>query len=459
MFYFRQEEIGILNKFYKSSSAKALAIYGRRRIGKTELIRNYINNINTNSSIYFQCTSLDYDICLNDFISQIKHYYLYDDTLATLKTFRDVFSYISKIQTKKYVFIIDEFPFLCKKNDSVQVEFQWIIDNCLNANKLILLGSNMSFMIKAINNNESPLYGRFDEIIEIRPFTFNEVHSLFKKYEDSIKVYALTGGIALYVMYFYEYDSIEEAIDDLFFNANSRLLNEGSIILSQELKQISTYVSIIRCIGTSSKDSGAIARTCNLDQRAVFTYINKLIDMDIISVINNPLSNKKYDKRFIIKDLFFRFYYSFIDPNVSLIISIGKKSKQYILDEKFDTYLGYVYEEIIRNSLFFLGSIKELPFVPKVIGKWWGNVKNDGNYIESEVDIIGYDNKNILIGECKYKNKLIGIKELENLINKAKYINTGNRKVYYLLASKKGFTTELLNNKEDTILIKEDVVI
>ena len=458
MFYFRENEIDKLNKFYNSSNTKAMAIYGRRRIGKTELIRNYVNFINPNKSIYFQCTSIDYDICLNDFISQIKHYFNRDEVLYSLHSFKDVFVYLSKTDYSKYVFIIDEFPFLCKKNDSVETEFQWIIDNCLSGNKLILLGSNLSFMRKAIINNESPLYGRFDEILQIRAFTFNEVNKLFSSFEDSVLVYALTGGVAQYVMYFKEYKNVEDAINNLYFNANARLINEGHNILTQELKQTSTYVSIIRCIGTSIKDSGTIAKMCNLDQRAIFTYIDKLIDMEIISVVKNPLSNKKYDKRFMIKDLFFRFYYSFLDPNISLIVSIGEKSKEFILDDRFDTYLGYVYENIISNSLYELAINKQIPFMPKNIGKWWGNVKVDDKYVETEVDVVAYDNESIIIGECKYKNKLIGLKEYEALVNKSEYINTNNKKIYYLLASKKGFTKETINTN-NLILIKENKVI
>lgn len=92
------------------------------------------------------------------------------------------------------------FPFLAKKDENVPVEFQWIIDHGLGSIKLILLGSNLSFMKKQIGNREAPLYGRFDEIMEVRPFTFSQVRSLFPSRDDAMMVYSLTGGVAQYVM-------------------------------------------------------------------------------------------------------------------------------------------------------------------------------------------------------------------------------------------------------------------
>ena len=455
MFFFRDNETKTLNRFYNSKNAKAMAIFGRRRIGKTELIKNYVFHVNPDKSIYYQCTCTDYNICLNDFISQIKHYYDKDEILYSLKTFKDVFKYISKTSKKKYAFIIDEFPYLCKNNSDAATEFQWIIDNCLDGTKLILLGSSMSFMKNQINNSESPLYGRFDEIIEVNPFTFNEVLKIFPKFEDAINVYAVTGGIPMYVMYFKEYRNVDLALDSLLFNDNGRLFNESNNILMQELRQISTYVSIIRCIGTSEKDSGAIAKLCHLDHRAVFTYLNTLIDLGILRSVENTFSKKKYDKKYEVKDFFFKFYYSFINPNISLIVSLNSKARNYILDDSYKTYLGRIYEQIIRESLFEYALNRDIPFMPKVVNKWWGNIKKDNSYIESEVDVIAYDAHNVIVGECKYKNKMVGINEYNLLMSKANNINVGDRKIYYLLASKSGFSKDILNLKDNNLILIE----
>ena len=173
-FYFREKEISILNNFLKSKNQKALAIYGRRRTGKTELILQVLNKNKSNMK-YYQVSNNDYNAALYDFKNIFEH----DDILDSLNTFKDVFTYLNK--TQKITIIIDEFPFLAKKREGITTEFQWIIDHALDNIKLILIGSNRSFMKGQIEDSNSPLYGRFDVIINLLPFSFNEVNKLFKK--------------------------------------------------------------------------------------------------------------------------------------------------------------------------------------------------------------------------------------------------------------------------------------
>ena len=201
-FYFREEELNKLQNFYSNEKQKSMAIFGRRRIGKSELILHFIRNLN--NAYYYQVNSLDYDASLNDFKNVIKNNEI-DSILDSLNNFKDVFSYISN---KNLFIIIDEFPFLAKKNEGISLEFQSIIDHFLGNNKLVLLGSNQSFMKSQIEDNSSPLYGRFDEILHLLPFSFNEVNQLFLNNDDAMNVYALTGGIVQYVMFFMNYSSL-----------------------------------------------------------------------------------------------------------------------------------------------------------------------------------------------------------------------------------------------------------
>ena len=182
-------------------------------------------------------------------------------------------------------------------------------------------------------------------------------------------------------------------------------------------------------------------------------YLKKLEELDIVKVVENPFSNKKQDKRYKISDMLFRFHYTFIEPNVSIITAIGMQSKEYILNTQFNEYLGFVYEEVIKQNCFQYGIDHILPFVPLHVEKWWGNIKKENQWIESEIDLIAYNNEEIILGECKYKNKEVGLKELDSLKLKSQFINTKKRKIHYLLASKNGFTDELKTISQDIILI------
>lgn len=453
MFYFREQELLTLQNFCSNVSSKAMAVYGRRRTGKTEFITHYMDLHATDRILYYQCTSYDYNTCLKDFTGILKLYYSGDTILDSLQTFRDVFTYISR-DRKIDLIVIDEFPFLCKKKKDTVTEFQWIIDHGLNGIKLILMGSNRSFMKHQVSDRESPLYGRFDEILEIRPFTFDEVWQLFPDFDDAVQVYGETGGVAQYVMFFKNYPSVDKAVRHLYFNRNGRLFQESANYLLQEFKDPTVYANILRAIGSSEKDSGQIASKCGLESRAVFAYLKKLEELEIIGVAANPLSSKDRGARYRIIDRLLRFHFTFVEPNISMIAAVGERCADYILKNQLNEYLGFVYEEIIQEKCFSYALTGKIPFMPQTVGKWWGNVMDQGRWHESEVDVIAFDTSHIIIGECKYREKKIGLKELELLKGKSRYIPVQNRTVYYLLASRAGFTNDLPETS-DVILIEK----
>ena len=328
--HFREKEIEKINGFLNTNNKKAMAIYGRRRISKTELVLHTIHNINF-KAYYYQVSSPDYKTSLMDFKNVLN---INDSVLDSLNTFKDTFIYLSKILEEKTIIIIDEFPFLAKRNEGIGMEFQYIIDHCLGKIKLVLLGSNKSFMKAQIENDNSPLYGRFDEIINLLPFSFKEILTLFDSPKDAINVYALTGGVAQYVMYFKDYKTVDKAIDELYFNRLGRLFLEGTNILNQEVKDSTNYNLILRAIGSSYKSAGDIANKIKMDTRAIYSYLTRLIELGFINEVSNFVKSK--EKRYYISDLYLRFSYTFIEPNISMITSLGHLSKEYILNERYN---------------------------------------------------------------------------------------------------------------------------
>ncbi|MBR2765655.1 MAG: ATP-binding protein [Blautia sp.] len=454
MLYFRNRETEELADFSKHPRYKAMAVYGRRRVGKTALILDFYEKDHGKQMVYFQCTSMDYAACLHDFVSVLSVYNsLLESLLRPYTTFRDVFLFLSSTQLQHpMLIVIDEFPFLAKRDENVAVEFQWIIDHALRDMKLILMGSSISFMRRQIREEQSPLYGRFDVIQEILPFTFSEVHELFPDFEDAMEVYAQTGGVAQYVMFFLDYSSVRRASESLLFNRTGRLFLEAPNLLMQEVRDMTTYVSILRVIGCSEKDSGKIAKQSGIEQRNVYPYLNRLIDLGIVSLIDNPLSGKK-EHRYRISDPFFRFYYTFLEPNVSLISTLREKSRDIILNEQYHEFLGFVYEDVIRSGCFQFALEGRLPFFPRTVGKWWGQFKKEGVGKETEIDMIAFDDQHLILGECKYRSKAMGMQELNLLMMKAQFVPAKGRELYYLLASKAGFTEDILSLKDPHVIL------
>ena len=141
MFYFRDEEFRHLDQFLNRPGAKAMAVYGKRRTGKTRLLTEYISKGHGKYTfLYYQCTSYDYQTCLKDFLAVAMCLFPKDIFLSSMPSFREAISLLSQIHPENLCIIIDEFPFLAKKNESAPVEFQWLIDHGLGADKLILSG-------------------------------------------------------------------------------------------------------------------------------------------------------------------------------------------------------------------------------------------------------------------------------------------------------------------------------
>ena len=458
MLYFRDEEKGYLRKFAESPTDKALAVYGRRRTGKTSLIIDFYHSFQeANQCFYYQCTSLDYSVCLKDFTEVLRPAFPNNSILERLASFREIFQYLTQLGVTGKIFIIDEFPFLARRNENVPTEFQWIIDHGLGGNKLVLLGSSLSFMKRQIGDREAPLYGRFSRAIEIFPFSFREVHELFPIFEDAVAVYARTGGVAQYVMMYRNYASVEEADADLFFHPLGPLFQEAENLLMQEVREVTTYMSILRAIGSGEKESGQIAERCRMDPRAVFPYLARLIDLQMIAVQENPLSARQKTKRYFISDLLYRFHFTFIEPRISLITTLHEKAIPYILDHHYSEYLGFVYESVIRSQCFDYGLRGIFPFMPHTVGKWWGSIQEEGEWKESEADVIAFDDHHLVIGECKYRTKAMGSSELEALKLKGQFIPARGRELFYLLASKNGFTEEIKHLQDPRVILIDQI--
>ncbi len=454
MFYFREEELQRLARFCQQPDTKAMAVYGRRRAGKTRLLTEFMEQHRGSLAfLYFQCTSYDYGTCLSDFQSIAGEMFPEERLIRNAASFRDIIDYLTRICSDPLCIIIDEFPFLAKRKEDVIAEFQWIIDHGLHGQRLILTGSNRSFMAHQIQQYESPLYGRFDEIIEVKPFTFQQIRVLFPNPDDAMQVFSMTGGVAQYVRFFQQYPSVSEAASSLFFRPDGRLFQEASNMLMQELRDTTTYERILRALGSRSKTAAQIASLAGLDSKGIFTYLNRLAELDVIAPVLNPLTREKRNQRYRIKDLLFRFHYTFIEPHVSMINAIREQSMQHILTDRYQEYLGIVYEDIIRENCFQYALDGRLPFLPETVGSWWGNIQENGNWKESEIDVVALDHHHLLLGECKYRSKRIGMNEYLYLQTKSAFVPAQDREIYYLLASRSGFTDEMKNYKDPHLIL------
>ena len=448
MFINRQKELQLLKEEYSSNDFRFTVIYGRRRVGKTTLLKEYISS---KPYIYFLVTLESLPTILQRFQNLVADFL--EDTFLKeieLKSFEQIFSYLTKQNlSQKIVIVIDEFQYLGKLDKSIPSQFQYIIDELLkNKNiHLVLCGSIISMMYEQTLSYNSPLYGRRTSSIKLDALKFEYLSSFFptKNEIELIELYTVLYGVPKYLELFKESDTIFEAIERNILDKNAFLYEEPRFILQNEVNEPMTYFTILETIANGEHKLGNIAGRLNKNVQNITSFISKLIELEIIYKdvpITEKLPNKSKKGLYFIKDNFFRFWFSYVLPYKSQL-EIGNTSYAMVkIKENFSGFVAKIYEDLaVEYTLKNYSLLKS--------GRWWNK--------DEEIDVVGVGENFLLVGECKYSNKKVGIDILEQLEAKSKKIELNLPIKNYLLFSKSGFTQDLLKiekERRDVILIE-----
>jgi AAA+ ATPase superfamily predicted ATPase len=465
MFYFRDAELARLKKIYDSPTKSAIAIYGRPRTGKSALILESFRRSKDVPSFYFLCGSGTYNAVLSQFVFEFSSFLQIDQTiLPPFLNFRQAFAFfIPRLQGKKLLLAIDEFPSLSRKQEDKETasEFNEIIEKEMRGSQLslILCGSNVRFMNYVVSNADSPLHGRFQETILLQPFTYQETAQIcahFLPFEQ-LAIYGATGGVAEYVFRFASYPSFRKAVESLYLTPGGRLYSEAIDLLNFEFENASTYQSILSFVGAQRKRPADIAKAIGIEPNAFYYFGNVLSSVGILSDYKTAFPEKQRDTTFFIADPFFRFYYGFIAQWRSKIAYLDPSLVYQLAfsDEKLHAYLGHIYEEAVVKGLLYQASLKgSLPFVPEDVLPWVGKIPNaSGDWGETEIDLCLFDAHHVILGECKAKKKKLSLAIYNELLEKSAYVHCGKRDKAFLLASFSGFEDEVLMLKKNGVFL------
>jgi hypothetical protein len=436
VFIGREREINILMERFTSSKAEFLIIYGRRRIGKTELIKKLITT--THQGIILIGREESVKIQLDRYSKTLAEYF--NDKLLEKQGFKDwdaFFEYIYlQAQQKRFILALDEFPYLIKNDRSLPSILQDYWDNKLKDSNIILivLGSSISMMEKLISY-KAPLYGRRTGQIKLKALPFKDVAGYIGEMERAVKLYSIFGGTPAYIIQIDpEYD-IFENIDRNFLRVDSLLYRDIKFILTEELEEPRYYFSILEAIASGRTTLGEITNFTGLDRSLIGKYLNVLIDLGITKreiPVTASIKSKKGIYSF--RDYVFNFWFRFIFPFEDLIeLGRGDIVLQNIRKD-LNVYLGRTFEDISKQFLWEINPGSKLPFPFLKLGSWW--------YKENEIDIVALDNEsNILLLEVKWKELSIsnafGI--LEKLKIKSRHVkwHNENRIEHYGIIAKK----------------------
>lgn len=446
MFANRVKELKLLNDEYSSSKFSFTVLYGRRRVGKTTLLKEFIKD---KPSIYFLATLENFNVVLNRF-KDIVAEFLQDSLLKSLELtdIKQLFKYLSnKKFDKKLIIIIDEFQYLSKIDSSIPSQFQYIMDELLKDKNihLILCGSIISMMYEQTLSYNSPLYGRRTSDIKLEAIEFDYLKEFFnnKSKEELIELYSVLYGVPKYLEMFRDSGNIFKSIETNILNPNGYLYNEPQFILQNEVNEPITYFSILEAIANGEHKIGNIAGKLNKNVQNITSFISKLIELDIIYkdvpiTESNPLKSKK--GLYFIKDNFFRFWFSYVLPYKSQLEIGNTNYVLSILKENFNSFISPIYEKLaIKYLMNNYNLIK--------CGRWWDK--------DTEIDAVGIAQDYLIVAECKYSNKKVGIDVLKDLQEKSKKIDSNLPIKHFFIFSKSGFTDELKKLKSDEVVLVE----
>jgi len=423
----RKKELQELSEALSSKTFEFIVLYGRRRIGKTELV---LKATEKKERIYYLAVSAKnlerfYNICLG-------HY----PEVSKLKMDWEVL--FEFLKDKADVVVIDEFQNMIKEDENILNIFQSITDTILMDSrlKLFLLGSSVSVMTSRVLDYKSPLYGRRTGSVELKAVSFFDLKEFFPKanIKELVEIYGFADGVPYYLV----------KIDRSFWlwlkaeveKERSFLKDEVDFLMRYEFEDVSTYKLILEAIAHGKTKLNEIKNFMNVKRTDISPYLRNLIEVGMVKR-TIPITEKAKSRlgRYYISDNFLKFWFRYIYPNVSSIeegiFDIN------VIKGDYSMYLGNIFEDVARQ---FLIKERENIFKFSKIGKWW--------HKEREIDIVALNEntEEILFVECKWQD--MSLKQAEKILaelkGKSEFVRwNNNTRIEYF-----GIIAKNIQNKE-----------
>ncbi len=412
----RKNELKEITRILNSDKFEFLVVYGRRRVGKTELV---LKATEKKKKIYYLASEENnlerfYETCLKE---EVK--------IAEVKKDWEVL--INFLKDKIDVLIIDEFPNLIKEQPTILSLFQSLIDTNLKKTnlKLILLGSSVSLITSKILSYKSPLYGRRTGSLNLKPVKFFDLKEFFNySIKELMEIYGFADGIPYYLI------KIDKPFWEWLGNELQKeigfLRDEMLFLTKYEFENSGTYMLVLEAIANNKTKLNDIRNFVKLERTDLSPYLKNLVEVNFIERVVPITENVKSRLgRYYISDNFIRFWFRFIYPNLSALESHTFDVS--ILKKEYASYLGAVFEKVVKQFL----SEKKIFNLTK-IGKWW--------YKENEIDLVALNEntKEIFFCECKWSENVDAEEVLKKLKEKASLVKweNKNRKESYAVFAK-----------------------
>lgn len=421
-FWGRQKELATLDRLYKNDRFEFFPVYGRRRVGKSELLLHSIKN---HKALYFLGKRATPELQIREFMEEAAR--VFEDSLLGQLPCRDWQQAIQtvvgrKTKDQKLILIFDEFQWTAQASPELPSVLQGLIDLDWSRRKdivLILCGSYMGFMEKEVLGEQSPLFGRRTGQIFLRPFSYLEAAAFHKPWSlrDRAMTYFVCGGIPYYLKLFDKSLSFHANLARNFFDEFSALHREPDFLLREELRELQRYYAILMSLAAGSRSGSDISSFVEIDERKLSYYLNHLMELRYVAKHQPMAPGKISDKntRYALDDPLLRFWFRFVYPNTAHIIRVGpERAFQELAKPHLESFFGYCFERLCREALPYLLEKEGVSSAAEIIGEYWDP--------KVQIDVVGLNRKErIDLGECKWGRAdsiAVLFRELQNKIKK-----------------------------------------
>ena len=443
MFINRERELEALERRYQSDQAELYVLYGRRRVGKTELLRAFCQD---KRHIFFIADLGTESAALAKFTDQISLLaYGRTEAISPFSSWDAAFEFLVPLAAdERLIVVLDEFTYLIDANSAVPSILQRLWDSQLRETKLMLIlcGSYVGMMEQHVLAYRAPLYGRRTAQWRLKPLDFWQTRFFLSGFgfEDWVRAYAILGGVPAYLLQFDDQIALLDNVEQEILQPGTFLYDEPRFLMLQELREPRRYFSVLEAIAGGRTRPNEIAQASGIPLNSLPFYLTTLQEMGLVeravpATEKNPHKSKLGLYRVL--DPYFRFWFRFVYPAHALLERGEVAQVRDRVAAQLDHFTGAAFESICREYVWRLYQKGDLGFTPRTVGGWWTR--------KQEIDVVAVGDDGLLLGECKWTSRPVGTNILEDLKRHAQpLLQRGHwPRVWYALFSRSGFTPNL----------------
>lgn len=433
----RTEELARLQDLYDSDDAELAVIFGRRRLGKTALVRESLQEYD--DAVVYQAKQKTSELQLRQFIEMAAK--SYPGAGRIRENWDEILGYLAE---QDAIIVLDEFPYLVEQDESLPSVLQAMFDHELDdsAVTFVLVGSSISMMEDAALLGNSPLYGRSSLKLDIRQLPFNAAMEFFDDSytaDEQVLTWGVFGGVPYYLEEVSPDATLAENILRTILSRHGTLHDEPDYVLRMELTEPTRYFSILEAIAGGNTSRNEIAGTTGIDYNQLSKYLNRLSRLRLVDQHVPITEQKERSKRsrYRIRDPFFRFWFHFVYGTGEQYDELGDDAYEALIEPELADFVSRSFEDLCCSALRALYP----DYTITNTGQWW--------YGEHEIDVVGLTSgETLIVGECKFQQSPLGYDALSNLHTHADELrwspqDGSDRVVEYALFSRSGFKTSV----------------